>query len=62
MTDDEFAAYQAREEVGHRPTWSLKSSRRRRAASRLAGAPTRSACSTLPAPTRAPRRRRQAGG
>lgn len=25
MTDAELAAYQAREEVGHRPTWSLKS-------------------------------------
>src|SRR5690606_32981853 len=27
MSDDELAAYQAREETGHRPTWSFRSGR-----------------------------------
>lgn len=37
MSDDEFAAYQAREEVGHRPTWSFKSGRGDRLSAAMRG-------------------------
>ncbi len=37
MTDGEFAEYQAREEVGHRPTWSFKSGKGDRLSAAMRG-------------------------
>lgn len=37
MSDDELAAYRAREEVGHRPTWTFRSGRLDRFSSAMRG-------------------------